>query len=84
MLIKKETIMNNQRRKQMAEVIRSIEDARNLLETIKDEEQEAYDNMPESLQEGEKGSAMSEKIDSMESVFDDLERAVDSLNEVIE
>jgi len=76
--------MNNQRRKQLAEVIRSIEDARNLLETIKDEEQEAYDNMPESLQEGEKGSAMSEKIDSMESVFDDLERAVDSLNEVIE
>lgn len=46
-----------------------------------DKEQEALDNMPESLQEGERGEAMQDAIDNLSSAMDSVEEAVDSLEE---
>ena len=43
------------------------------LEEVKDEEQEALDNMPYSLQESERGQQMQEYIDTMDSVLSDLD-----------
>lgn len=43
------------------------------LSEIRDEEQEAYDNLPESLQESERGENMQDCIDSLESFMSDLE-----------
>ena len=40
---------------------------------IMGEEQEALDNMPECLQESERGQQMQEYIDTMESVLADLD-----------
>lgn len=37
-----------------------------------EEEQEALDNMPESLQEGERGQQMQEYIDTMDDVLYDV------------
>ena len=47
--------MNNMRRKNVMEALELIEKARNILEEVKDEEQAAYNNLPESLQYGERG-----------------------------
>ena len=50
-----------------------IDDIRNEADSIKDEEQEAFDNLPESLQSGEKGDAMQESISRLEDAVSSLE-----------
>lgn len=54
--------MNKQRRKELAEAIEKLEkaiamleEAKETVECVTEEEQEAYDNMPESLQCSERG-----------------------------
>jgi predicted nucleic acid-binding Zn-ribbon protein len=42
------------------------------LEGIKDEEQESFDNLPESMQNGERGEKMSTAISELENVIDGL------------
>lgn len=65
--------MNNVRRKRLAEAIDLINQAKGILEEVKDEEQEAYDNLPESFQYGERGEQMQEYIDSMDEAYENLE-----------
>ena len=49
--------MNNTRRKEIQEVLNELADLRSRVDTLHGEEQEAYDNMPESLQQSERGQA---------------------------
>lgn len=65
--------MNNIRRKSVKEALNLIEKAREILEEVKDEEQEAYDNLPESLQCGERGEQMQENIDNIEDYLSYME-----------
>ena len=43
------------------------------LSEIRDEEQEAYDNLPEALQDSERGENMQNCIDALEYFMSDLE-----------
>lgn len=45
--------MNKQRRKRLEEAFNMIDQAKDILEEVKGEELEAYDNLPESFQDGE-------------------------------
>ena len=72
--------MNKARRKELARIADRLEALEALrleiqeeLEAVLEEEQEALDNMPESLQDSEKGQQMQEYIDAIESALDDLE-----------
>lgn len=65
--------MNKVRRKRLAEAIDLINQAKGILEEVKDEEQEAYDNLPESFQYGERGEQMQEYIDSMDEAYENLD-----------
>ena len=49
---------------------------------ITDEEEEAYDNLPESFQDGERGEEMQEYIDTMDEVLDAIDDAADSIEEI--
>ena len=49
------TNMNAARRKRLAEAVDMIASAKEIIEEVKEEEQEAFDNMPESLQGSERG-----------------------------
>ena len=51
------------------------------MEEVKDEEAEAYENLPEGLQGSERGEAMQEAIDSLESAYDGLEDVISSVEE---
>lgn len=73
--------MNNMRRKNVMEALELIEKARNILEEVKDEEQAAYNNLPESLQYGERGEQMQENVDTIEEYLSYLEET-DSLEEM--
>lgn len=76
--------MNKTRRKWLEKTIATLEDQKLELESICEEEQEAYDNMPESLQESEKGQTMYENIDTLESASSDLENIISNLEEILE
>ena len=57
--------MNNQRRDAINKLIGQIDDLKSQLETLKDEEEEAYDNMPDGLKNSGKGDAAQEAIDAL-------------------
>ena len=72
--------MNKARRKaydkiadQIAVLISKVEDLKSELETIRDEEQEYYDAMPESFQNGDKGQAATDVIEKFETTLSALE-----------
>ena len=81
--------MNNQRRKAIQEVMEqlsmpldAITDLKEQLEAIMEEEQEYYDNMPESLQGGEKGDMAQEAIDQISEAVSTLDEICSSIEEV--
>jgi len=76
--------MNNQRRKRLEKISARIDEIKEEISLLLDEEQEAYDNMPESLQDGEKGEKAQAAIDALDSVDGALDDAIDYINEAIE
>lgn len=73
--------MNNDRRKAIQEAITAIEKARDILndatmvvEQAADDEREYYDNMPESLQGGDKGTTADEAATALEDARDELQQ----------
>lgn len=72
--------MNKARRKQIAQLLEQLENLKADLDSILEEEQEAFDNLPESLQEGERGQASQTAIESLESAQSAFEEVVDALN----
>lgn len=69
--------MNNFRRKSISEIMGKLQDLVYDLECVRDEEQEAYDNMPENLQYSERG-------EHAETVCENLDEACGMLDDLIE
>jgi uncharacterized coiled-coil DUF342 family protein len=74
--------MNKERRNrlnklahELLELNSKLEDLVSEIETLRDEEQEYHDNMPEALQGGEKGEAANEAINNMDDCLSELENA---------
>ena len=76
--------MNMQRRKRIEKIGMTLEDLFEELQALQEEEQEAYDNMPESLQSSERGEAIYEAIGNLESAASSLEEASEYLAAAIE
>lgn len=75
--------MNAERRKTLNEALTKLVEARDLIQGVLDEEQESYDNMPESFQNGSKGEAAQECIDNLQTAIDDIENVENgSLGEI--
>lgn len=72
--------MNNQRRKAIRAVLAMIEEARGPIEELRGEEQDAFDSMPESLQESERGERAQEAVEALE----EAEMAIDELVSALE
>lgn len=69
--------MNNTRRKSLWELIEKTEGIKQEIEEIKTEEEEYYNNMPSSVQDGEKG-------DRAQTVIEYLDEAMTAAGDVIE
>ena len=76
--------MNTIRRKELEGIVAALEDIRESIDCILYDEQEAYDNLPESLQESERGEAMENAIDAMGDAENMLEDVISYLNDAIE
>ena len=74
--------MNKKRRMEIQKVIDKIEAINGLLEDILSEEQDAFDNMPESLQSSERGEMSEAAQESLEAAIDALGEAIDCLEEI--
>lgn len=75
--------MNKVRREQLKEAIKTIEIARDMVESVRYEESDAFDNLSEGLQASERGMTMEENVDTMDEVISNLEEAVDTIMGII-
>jgi len=64
-------IMNQARRKE-------LEKAREIIDIVKIEEEEAYENLPESLQCSEKGDAIEENIGALDEAIEQIDQAINN------
>lgn len=76
--------MNKQRRKWLEDIIGKLEDQSEELYNLQQEEQEAYDNMPESLQDSDRGQAAYEYASDLEDEHNSLEDVILNLQEILE
>ena len=82
--------MNNTRRRRINELKTQIDfinnqlkDASKRLSSILNEEQDAFDNMPEGLQSSYRGMCSEDAIDSMEEASDKLDEVIELLNDIV-
>lgn len=76
--------MNKQRRAEIEKGRLLLQQAIEILEPVHDEESEAYENMPESLQSSDRGEQASQAIDTLDNVLGQLRDADDELVTVVE
>lgn len=81
--------MNKERRKQLADARDLIDkaegllsEAKEMLEGAKDDEQEYFDNMPESLQGGDKGQLAEAAVSALDDAVNELDSAIEACQNV--
>ena len=72
--------MNKARRIQIQQAIKRIEE---LVQNILDDEQAAYDNMPEGLQMSMRGMDSEEAQENLELAIESLEEAISYLEDIV-
>jgi hypothetical protein len=73
--------VNDARRKEIAEAISTIENARAILEVAAQEEREEFDDLPEKVQESDKGTAMDSAASTLEESLDKCDELIRELND---
>jgi len=68
--------MNKHRREKLNKLHSQLEDIKVEVENLKDDEQEAFDNMPESLQQGDIGQICESAVSSLEEAVSSIENAM--------
>jgi len=75
--------MNAKRRKAIDKIVSKLEELQADLEWVREEEQDAYDNTPESLQESDRYAESEEAISAMEDADGSIQEAIDYLSDLI-
>lgn len=75
--------MNKERRKSIERIIDELNEIQADLTSIRGDEGEAYDNLPEGIQSSERGDSMQEAIDAMDNADGYLQEAIDYLTDII-
>lgn len=76
--------MNAKRRKELEKALTLLGDALDIINQVREDEEDAYENMPEGLQESERGEQMSDNVYELEMAANDIENVADSINEIID
>ena len=81
--------MNSNRRKEIDRIMERIDsliadlsDIKDSIGAVRDEEQEALDNLPESMQEGERGERAQAAIDALEEALNGMDEAECDINDI--
>nr|WP_315242185.1 hypothetical protein [uncultured Albidiferax sp.] len=71
--------MNNDRRKRLAVLAERLTDVHSFLEDLRNEEEIALENMPESLQQGDRAQAMAELVVELDEALSQLDDVISSI-----
>ena len=76
--------MNKSRRKELSRIAEELENLREDLDAVASEEREAYDNLPESLQESDRCCAMEEAADELDDICSELDELRQRIESVVD
>lgn len=74
--------MNKERRKKLEKAFEKIGEVKDILEEVKDEEQESLENLPDNFRYGERGEEMECYIAMLDEAYgylDDAESVIDQI-----
>ena len=74
--------MNKDRRNKISNIIKEIEQIKEKLQEVLNEEEMVFDNMPENLQCSTRGEESEVSIDCMNEAVDSLDSAIEQLEEI--
>ena len=72
--------MNRQRRKKLTEAFEKVAEVMDILESVKSEEEESYENLPDNFRDGDRGEEMQNYTEMLDEAYGYL----DDANSVIE
>ena len=75
--------MNKARRKELEKINSELEKLKERIDLIAEEEQEARDNLPDSLQDSEKAEIMDENVTDLENASSNIQDVIDEILGVI-
>jgi len=75
--------MNKSRRERLKDSIPMISKLMDVIESIRDEEQESLDSLPGNLSESERAMRMEEIIDSLDEACNNLDDINATINDII-
>lgn len=64
----------------MRDICERLDSIRDEVEGVKDEEEAAYNNLPDGLRDGIKGELMAENVDNLQEAIDGLENVYDKID----
>jgi hypothetical protein len=76
--------MNNARRKAIDKILVEIEERLELLENLKNEEEECFDNLPLSIQDSDRGSYMANCVVALDDFKSEVADLIENLRETTE
>ena len=76
--------MNRYRRSVLKTIVESLSKISEELRDVIDEETDAYENMPDNLKDGERGSSSSDAIDYLEDASSSLDDIIDTIKEAVD
>lgn len=76
--------MNKERRSWINQIISELESLKDDIENVGVEEQEAYENLPESIQNSERGESMFDNASDLEDAVSNLDDIICTLRNIIE
>lgn len=74
--------MNRQRRKKLSEAFDLVAKAEEIIDAVKDEESESYENLPDNFRDGDRGEEMQNYIDMMDEVIGYLQDAESVIEQI--
>lgn len=75
--------MNKQNRKELQKALDLLNSANEIITSIKEQEEEKYENLPEGIQESERGEKFQENIDNLDYAISDLENVIEYTDNLI-
>lgn len=75
--------MNNQRRKKLEAALTKLAAIQEELTELQEQELTAYNNLPEDVQDSERGEYMEEAADDLGQADDDIQEIIDTLQQYL-
>ena len=76
--------MNKHRRSEIKSAVELLDRAKEMLDDVRDDEEFAFDSLPDNFQNSERGETMQENIDSIDEAVEKIDEAKDLIEEAMD